>query len=245
MRSARTHRRTLAATLSAAAFAAATLLSTASALAHEGDIALAVVNNRLVTGISEQVGTSEWVVPNGQRVFLGELDAAGFAADPGLFAGPTGSASGPLTLPAGGLIAFNIRTSLLAWNGAGFTATDHAMRLEFAAGALAATTPTTPAMVPGFGISTGTGAFDEHWDFFLTRAAGVLQTGIYLLELDLFLAGSSVQGAEPIWLVMNFGDTEENHEFAEEWVETNLVPSPGAAGLLALGGLAAARRRRN
>jgi hypothetical protein len=231
-------------TLPLASALALAALAAPHALAHEGDVGLAIINNRLVTGIVEEDAGSEWVIANGQRVFLGELDSAGFAADPGLFSGPLGSATGPITIPAGAGLGFNIRTSLLAWNGAGFSATDHQMRLEFASGAVSATTPALPAIVPGFPIGTGTGGFDEHWDFFLQRTAGPLQVGIYLLEVELLLANSSVQASDPIWFVMNFGDTEVAHEVAEEWVEANLVPTPGAAGLIALAGLTATRRRR-
>jgi hypothetical protein len=217
----------------------------APALAHEGDIALAVINNRLTTGIvGIDTGGAEYVDANGQRVFLGELDSAGFAADPGFFSGPLGSITGAVTVPAGASLDFTIRGPLQQWTGAGFASTASRMRLDF--GGFSRLTPAAPGTVAGFGLPTGTGAFDQHWDFFAVNSTdtGVAADGIYLLEVELFLSGTTVQPALPIWLVFNLNSDEAQHEAAEEWVELNLVPAPGAAAALAGLALLGARRRR-
>jgi hypothetical protein len=234
------------------ALAALVLVPASVALAHEGDVGLAVVGGQLRTGIVQvDPSNNEWVVL-GERVFAGELDVAGFAADPGFFSGPLGSASGSVTVPAGAQLGFTLNGPLQVWTGTGVGSTSARMRLEFAGGALSAVTPISAGNVSGFGLPTGTtGAFDEHWDFFLTGPSGTTGgqlpiAGVYIFETTLSLTGTSapIASAEPIWFVLNFGASEAAHDEAIEWVEANLVPTPSVAGLLGLGAIAAMRRRR-
>lgn len=226
----------------------APLLAAPAALAHEGDIGLVFQNNRLTTGIVEDLpGGGEVVLP-GQRVFAAEFGLlAGdvYADEPGLFASPLAP------LPASTPLAFTILSAVRSWDFANGTfngpASASPITLEFLAGALSATTPAADAVVPGFAFSTGaTGAFDEHYDFFLEAPAGAAAPapGIYLLELSLSLAGLPGSESAPVYLVFNFGADEAEHDAAVEWTEANrVVPSPGAAALLALAGLALRRRR--
>ncbi len=227
------------------------LVGGSSALAHEGDVGLAVVNGQLQTGIVEAdaISGDQWIVL-GQRVFAGELDGlTGFAADPGFYSGSLGAAGGPVTVPAGAQLGFTINGPLQAWNGSALGSTTARMRLEFAGGVLNAVTPTAAGNVAGFGIATGaTGAFDEHWDFYATDgsgAAGALPSaGVYVLQVTLSITGASVSPSEPIWFVLNFGATEVDHDAAIDWVNANLVPAPGAASTMLLGAGLVMRRRR-
>ena len=70
------------------------------------------------------------------------------------------------------------------------------------------------------------GTKEPHADIWATAQDGVLVTG------------------EVFYAVFNLGLAEADHGAAVAWVESNLVPSPGAAAVLGLAGLMARRRRR-
>lgn len=216
-----------------------------SAMAHEGDVGVVAIDGRLTTGIVVENATGAAFVLPGQRVFLAELDADGFAADPGLFGSRITSETGPLTLGADTSIGFVIRGPLTAWNGTEFVSTSNRMRLEFANGNLQATTPVTNTNVSGFSLPLGA-EFDEHWDFFLqgASASDAPVAGIFALELALTGSGG-LRESLPFWMIFNFGADEAAHEAAEGYAEAVLVPAPGAA-VLVLGGAGVMgwRRRR-
>lgn len=213
------------------------LVGVAGALAHEGDVGLKVVSGKITTGIVEDTGSGEVVIP-GQRVFLAEMGtvAPGFADEPGHFAEAGAFAQGTG-------IGFNIRKALRSWNGTDFNAiASTTMRLEDGSGTQVRTTPLSDSLVSGFSFVTvgATGGFDEHLNFFLDTNT----PGIYLLELDTWDSQGQFTPTDAYWMVFNNGLSEAEHEAAEEWVEENLVPTPGALGLIGAAGLLGGRRRR-
>lgn len=222
------NRTTLAMTFAAASL---TGLLTSAAMAgddhdHEGDVEVGLEGN--------QIGTEERLF---EAFFDGSpwiLDEPGFAGDPGGFA-------------PGTTIGFNIMSPLGFWNGNGFDNLDpmsqESMSLSFAGGALHADTGN--GFVPGFTfIEDADLGFDEHLDIQLNGAGGnAPATGIYLLSLQ--LTSNNYAPSEPFWIVFANGVDDRELDVAVDWVESNLVPAPGALALLGLAGLVSRRRRRH
>ncbi len=203
------------------------------ALAHEGDIAVGNFGGVLMTGLGDDVaGTSDFP----WRVFGAELiDQGGvvFTDEPGLL-GPFGDGFAP-----GTGIGFNVLKAVRSWNGTDFNNIS-SVGMNISLGSFSVDAPATDIFTPGFDIvSDASVDFDEHGFFTLSTN----QTGIYLLEMEITADGFDASDA--IWVVFNYGLDEEDHEVAIEWVEENLVPAPGALGVLAAAGLLGVRRRRN
>jgi len=217
-----------------AAVAALPALAATSAVAHEGDIGLAIIDGAIVTGIVEDGPGGEFVVP-GERVFAAEFGMLGpdvFADEPGLFAEPG-------VFPDSDL-RFDFAGPVRKWNGSSFDdgPAPETLTLEF--GPLSATSPLAgPA--PGFGIAVGPDGFDEHYDFFLDDPAG---DGIYLLGIDLSSSEAGIGPADTTYIVFNHNLSEDEHDAAVAYVEDFIVPAPAGAAVLAVGmGLLARRRR--
>ncbi len=209
----------------------------APAVAHDGDIGLRIVNNRIFTGavVETPQGSSAVGV---RRVFGVEFKDFGgvpYADEPGLFASPG-------TFPQSSL-GFDILGPILKWDGAAFPAAPipaETINIEF--GPLSRTTPLSSIVVQGFGINVGPGGFDEHYDFYLNPPRG---DGIYALSLRLWSDAPGVRESRPFHLIFNWNMSEPMHEAAVDWARANLVPSPTTAVvLLAPGVLAMGRRRR-
>ncbi|MEQ8769274.1 MAG: hypothetical protein RIB60_02070 [Phycisphaerales bacterium] len=216
---------------------AAVAVTAGAAIAGGGDYGLLVQGGQVVTGIGDH--TDQVITEIGERVFAADLADNGTfwaAEEPGIFI-QEGS------LPDNTQVGFVIEAALLSWDGVGpvnFSLSPDAMTLEF--GPNSVTTPAVDGDVTGFTINYDAdtvGGFDEHYDFLLDNTAA---TGIYVIQKRFTLSGFA--DSESTWTVFNAGLDEATHDAAIEWVEANLVPAPGAMGLLALGGLAATRRRR-
>lgn len=208
---------------------------TLPALAQDehGDIHLELnANNRIVTSLE----TDNGVISN-VRVFGSEFgesgvfnftDEPGFGADDGMF-------------PGNSLIGFNIRTGLGAWNGNGFDLATETLTINF--GSLEVTT--TDGFVNGFGLPTDDeGGFHRHFGFTLNGVTPS-DSGIFLLELEMWSDEPFIQSSRPFWIVFNFNSDEVDHDLAIDWVNKNLVPTPAALALLGIAGLVAGRRRRH
>jgi len=217
-------------------FSISALAAAPAALAqHAGDVGLAVIDNRIVTGFYE-LG----VFTPGQRVFgseLGELfpdftDEPGFVSLPGTF-------------PVPSAITFNVLAAVRVWDGSGFGNTIPSERISIGFGPLTPVlTPLTDGFTPGFSLAVGSnGESHRHLEYtLLSPASG----GIYLLQMNLVGNHPSMQASLPFWFVFNQNQSELEHDAAIEWTNTNIVPTPGAAGtLLMAAALLGTRRRRS
>jgi hypothetical protein len=193
------------------------------------DVEIRTADGRLVTGtlvdgafVRERVFGSDFgeVVPN-------ITDEPGFDAADG-------------TLTPGTLLGFNIMDAVRVWNGSDFsTVSDSTMTLSFLT--LETTSSTTPGqMVNGFNfLVDANGGMHDHPAFILNSPA---TDGVYLLELQ--FTGGGFADSDSFWIVFNQNLDESIHDAAIDYVREFIVPAPGAAGALALAGVAFARRRR-
>lgn len=202
--------------------------------------------------------TWDWVSGPGyiapDRVFVSTLDGTTPSDSPG-----TNSVGGTFDTP--GDIGFNFLHELRIWDNPqdGFRPTDgETLTMRF--GPLSATTGT--GFVPGWATAVRDenshpdnpnqwGRHHIHPEYELNAASGQPDPadGVYLVELEWFYeAGSgnptSYDNSDPFWIVFGYNATLSEIEAAETYVREVIVPAPGAAGLLALGGLVALRRRR-
>lgn len=207
------------------------------ALADGGDYGLVGSGGQVLVGIGDHdTGIIDDI---GERVFAADMfDNGTFweADEPGIFI-EEGS------LPDGTQVGFTIEAAVLFWDGTGavnFSTSPDLMTLEF--GPNTVTTSAVDGDIAGFNINfdaSTVGGFDEHYDYLLDNSAS---QGIYVLQNRFSLSGFS--DSVSVWTVFNAGLDETTHDTAIDWVESNLVPAPSAAALLAMGGLVAARRRR-
>lgn len=196
----------------------------APALAHEGDIGLALRNGRLVTGKVVDRGMGEKVV-GVARVYGAEFtDFLGvpYTDEPGVF-GEAG------VFPTTGL-GFDILGPLLKWDGAQFPLTPAPETLTIEKGPSSRTTPLVQSIVQGFSFPIGPAGFDEHYDFTLNPPRG---DGVFALGLRLRTTGA-IRESRPFYIVFNWNESEPTHDAAIEWAAENLVPAPGVGGLAVL-----------
>lgn len=210
-----------------AATVAASLASSALAQ-HADDVGLVVDAGRI---------HSVAVTPDGfgppQRAFEGEFGADGvpwFAGDPGYDAEPG-------TFPAGSRVGVRFAAPLMVWDGTTFVGTspDGAMsgeRLRLSYLSLAATSGAGPA--PGFDLSVQPdGGWHIHPSMELLPAPGAAEpeVGVYLVQLEVYCTDAAIAASEPIWLVLNAGATEEEHEAAYAYARDIVDPEDCAADL--------------
>lgn len=190
-------------TLALAAFATA-----ASAQPHQGDIILADIDGRIVTGLGED--GSDPIFPI--RVFESEFeqnftDEPGFDTDADAF-------------PPFSTIGFNIRRALREWNGDFDAICDE--RIAIRSGPFGPVlTPETDELVAGFGIEVNSGGeWHHHLGFSLLDPA---DDGIYLLELEMWSDQGDIGPSEPFWIVFGNSADPQELEDAVHWVEDNLI----------------------
>jgi hypothetical protein len=208
----------------------------AVANAHVGDVGVAILNNRLVTGVVEDLGSGDVVSP-GARVFGAEigLTVPGFGDEPGFFA-----TNG--TLAAGSGLGFNIISAVRKWDSTSgtFIAASEYMRLERPDGTVFVDSPLNDTFTPGWAFTVSAGDFDDHPYYYIQNRG---DAGIYLLELTLYSTINTIATSESFWLVINDGADESDHDAAIAYTENVIVPTPATASLT-LAGLVAFRRRR-
>ena len=218
--------------MTALSLSGAVLLSGATAHADEEHYDIGVWNDNGVLMTGGWDHDTESMAVSSLRVFeaeFGEDPSFPFSIDePGI-----GGAAADVGLAEGSTIKLSLAAGISAWNGNGFSATSSSMNVSFGPGS----------------VDSGTGGdldflvaddYDYHPIFSIDNNAAV---GSYLLQFSVSVDG--LTSSDPFWIVFNLGMEEEAYEESVEWVEGNLVPAPGAIGLLAMAGLASSRRRRN
>ena len=202
-------------------FSISALAAAPAALAqHAGDVGLAVIDNRIVTGFYE-LG----VFTPGQRVFgseLGELfpdftDEPGFVSLPGVF-------------PVPSAIRFNVLAAVRLWDGSGFGSVIPPEQISIGFGPLSPVlTPLTDGLTPGFSLAVASnGEWHRHLEYILLSPAS---GGIYLLQMNLAGNTATTQASLPFWFVFNQNQSELEHDAAIEWTNTNMVLPPAPACL--------------
>lgn len=200
---------------------------------HEGDVVLTVRHGRIITGSGEG--------PDFRRaqVFGSELGAEGF---PNTTDEP-GFDNLPGTFSPGSLITFNVLSELLQWDGPGLGSTVNGEVMEISLGPVSVTSST--GFVPGFALPVeDSGEWHEHYEYTLIDGGRGVTDGVYILKMNLVSDDASLGRSVPFWLVFNQNADEAIHDGVIEWVEANVVPTPGAIALLIPAILGAARRRR-
>ncbi len=209
----------------------------ASAHGEDADYGLAIIDNQVAVGIGNH--DTQMVTDFGERVFASEMTltpGSWFADEPGIFI-EAGS------LPDNTQVSFTLTDALLYWDGTGpisFSNASNPLNIGF--GPVSVSTSSDGSPVPGFSINydaDATDGFDEHFEFTINGAAA---PGIYLLANTFSLSGA--QHSVVIYTVFNAGLDEEIHDAAIDYVESTLVPAPGALSLLPIGALPLIRRRR-
>lgn len=214
------------------------LAAAGAAAAHVGDVGVAVDGGSLVTGKVVDLGFGDEVAI-GERVFGGDLNfAPGVGDEPGFFVKAG-------TLPGGSTLGFNILAALRKWNpvtGSGNLIAAQTMTLESPSGLDLATTPAVDSFVAGWSFTLpNSGDFDDHPIFYVNDRA---EDAIYILQLELFTNAAGVGNSLPLWLVINDGLDEGEHDRAIEWTEENLAPTPGTLALPGAAAVFGRRRRR-
>jgi hypothetical protein len=171
--------------------------------------------------------TGEVVNPS-QRVFEGEL-----GLDPAFpFSGDEPGIGSDLV---GSTLTLNLAGGLGAWNGAEFVFSTRTLAVGY--GGQSASTDAGGAF--SFLVTAG---LDLHPEYTLSGPGATDPAdGIYLATVRFSAGGYGT--SEPLWLVLNLGMSEAEHEAAVAWVESNLVPAPGVLALVALAGVSGARSR--
>lgn len=140
----------------------------------------------------------------------------------------------------GSTLTVNILSGLSIWNGTAFQSTSAAVITGEYGGASG-----NSLDGGGFSFFVSPG-FDLHPSYFISGNEGAAaDIGVYLLSLNASAAGLAT--SQTFWFVFNLGKSEEEHDAAIEWANTNLVPAPAALLVLASGiplGLRSGRRRR-
>lgn len=213
------------------------------AFAHgEGDVGFIVSGGQLVSVVADDV-SEDWD-PTPERVFAGEMSFDGLnwvGDEPGFFMNDDDSRpNADSNVGVGSTLGYTTLGALLEWDGSGFVSTT--ARLAQISGLNTILTPTDGSTVAGYEYGYNGGAFDEHPDYGIVGGGA----GVYLWLVEFYLEGPSgnlIDTADSVAIVFNAGVDDGIHDEALEAAE-GIVPTPGAAGVLALGGLLATRRRR-
>lgn len=210
-----------------AATVAASLASAALAQ-HADDIGLVVDAGR----IASVALTKDGFGPP-QRAFKGEFGADGvpwFAGDPGYDAEPG-------TFPVGSRVGVRFAAPLQVWDGAAFVQTSTAgpmsgERLRLSYLSLAATSGAGPS--PGFDLSVQPdGRWHIHPSMELLAAPGAAEpdVGVYMVQLEIYSTDPAIAASEAVWIVLNAGATEAEHEAAYAFARETVDPEDCAADL--------------
>lgn len=204
---------------------------------EDADYGLAIIDGVTSVGIGDHDAGA--ITDFGERVFAAEMSISGanwFADEPGIFI-----AEGSLLDNT--QVSFILTSALMYWDGTGsvgFSEASHAMTLGF--GPVSVTTALNDDPVAGFSLNYDAdqiGGFDEHFNYTIDSSA---DAGIYLLANTFSLTGAS--DSHVIYTVFNAGLDDAFHDEAIEYVESVLVPAPGAMGVLAMASVGAMVRLR-
>ena len=178
-----------------------------------GDVALARLDGRIITGAVTLSGTARFPA----HVFPGAFgELPNWTNDPGF-----DSQSGAFV--PGTQIGFDVMRAVRVWDGCAFRAipVEHIL---FRKGPFSATSPTMDVVTRGFvlGEANLSGVFHHHMSYELLAPAA---DGIYLIELTLWSSAPGLEPSRPIWVVFRQGENLQAHQEALDWAVWNLDPT--------------------
>ena len=186
---------------------------------HATDVILTVQNGRIVTG---RVDNGVTVSP--RYVFQGILGETGI---PGVTFNP-GCDSEDGTFVPNTPVGLTIRRSLRIWNGQnGFDLLPGSPPVTTMNLVKNTTTISTPASDPpncgigdslALGLANSVGRLHQHPAY---QLIGQSDTGIYLLELQVWMNDSSTGVSDPIAILLNQNETLANADAAFAWAEAH------------------------
>jgi hypothetical protein len=222
------------------------------ALAHGPHMQVDVVDNQIVTrGVAADTPQYTVVQPLARAYSVNLANTAGAweSSGPGFVILQNRFADGSL-------LRFNIIDEAKIWNGSGFVSTTpEELQVSRAAAIFANTSDVFP--VAGFDLITVNNATaGQHRELRYTvlgdgtSAQAVSDDGVYLLKLELVSTTSTgaptgLAPSLPFWMTLNKNVDPGTSAAAHTYVQTVLVPEPGAAAMLCgLGVLARLSNRR-
>jgi hypothetical protein len=208
---------------------------------HEGDVAIKIINNKIVVGDWILDGVSLEPCP----VFAGRFNDTG--ENPNWTDEP-GFDSAANTWPVPSSVSFNILDAVRRWDGSDFDEVA-SQRIQLSYASQSVVTPVTPSIVAGFSVGVSSnGAWHRHLGLELLDSSyvnGFAEDGIYELTLELLSSNPSIAKSDPFHLVLrqdeNSNDgigTLAQHEAAVAYVES--VPEPGTMAMLFVAAVAIA-----
>jgi hypothetical protein len=165
---------------------------------HQSDVILRVNGGRIETG---------WVSPCSlqaefpHNVFVTRLGDFDTINDPGFDAEPG-------ALPASTQVGFDITSALRVWNGTDFaTIAEPRLRIRLGPPSNSRLTPTTDALVPGFGLTTSaSGLYHFHYNYTLlsqaSPPASPAEPGVYLLTLRFWANNPQIAPSQPLYIIL-------------------------------------------
>jgi hypothetical protein len=214
-------------------FCVAAILAATVASAHEGDVAIQIIDNKIVVG--------DWIVDGVSLepcpVFAGRFNDTGenpnWTDEPGF-----DSAKNTWTYPSSNY--FNILGAARLWNGSNIN-TLASQRIQMSYGGNSIVSPTDSSVVSGLSIGVSSdGSWHKHVGFTLVDSSytnGFAADGIYVLPLELLSTNASLTKSDPFYIVLRqdevAGDgigTLEQCEAAVAYLEN--VPEPGTIVML-------------
>jgi len=144
-------------------------------------------------------------------------------------------------LPLSSTLNFTVIGALQQWTGTGYVQADAGASLDVIYGSTRTLTGLTGALVP-LPIKTFVTSTDVHLHLEAELSASTL-TGIYMFPAELQSSSGSIANSLPFWVVYNYGDTEEAHGAAMNYVQANYVPEPAFMSVLGAVAMLTLRRR--
>lgn len=210
------------------AASAASSIAAAALGQHFDDVGLLTKAGSIHT-----VAITESGLGSSRRAFQGELGvegvpwtcfSPGYEAEAGAF-------------PADGIVGVRFAAPLMVWDGSAFVATSRSgplpnERVRLSHLMLTAESGDGPA--PGFEFPVRPdGGLHFHPSMELLAAPGAAEpdVGVYLVQLEVYSTDPAIAASESIWLVLNAGASEEEHEAAYAAAREIVDPEDCAADL--------------
>lgn len=209
----------------------------AFANAQHFDIVLTTENGKIKTNALDGTNVMPVYVFGadfGENPNLGPFtaDEPGFEAEIGTFA-------------IGTKVGWRFTRQIAKWNGATFEDVVNTITGEYVEGLNVLSATSGSGIASGFELGLeDDGEFHSHVDWTLNGIGSTNPgTGVYRLAIQFMSPANNVSQSDDVWIILNNGDTETNHDAAIEY-SVQAVPEPATMTAMALGLAAIAARRK-